>query len=662
MSDQQDVNGGTFFHLSYVSSSFHSPSATKRSTFRHSPLQIIQVKSLQITRCRKDIHSDIFEQCCFSQNKYCEKLALLVSPTLTSEFISAVNSQGGPQSNFDQGIIAAELDFRKSIHPCLCVDHNGSNHTIEDTSNIPQMSIYAIITSDKDSTLPADVVLFQLDKRKSGDMTAGDPHHFAKDILGYSSLLNHETASRAPWSVMKAFPVCSVSSHDVSTKQIMSGTEESKESDKKSIENPTLPCCPVCLHLIDPTTLGLPGLKNHHKCSPWCLNFNNSLDDTVQYTCTNEMKLEPWPPPAKCNACNVIRQRDSMLGAESITSLAHNSVPSPDCLKCHECGMTTTLWVCLTCGVVGCGRYTLKHAADHFTSTRHPYSLELATMRIWDYENGSFVHRRDLLECPVMTTKWGNTAGTADAMQFTSPLIASSRSADMLESPDHHYLKNNDEGIASPTQNGLSPLNHPQPSCRDNLRQNLVPDKLSHPPKKSMMVSEEYEALLQSALEDQAMHFEGEISHLRAELASSRMKHSGSISERDTCEINSLRKDSERLKCEVENLSTALLEIQTEESQCKAWSQKLLREQSISKELLERLRNEIRSEHDSCRQRMDDLELQIEDLIANLRMRTQIAQSEELNQAQIVGTVGGTKDTSNSKKKGKKSLRFGRKK
>jgi predicted nucleic acid-binding Zn-ribbon protein len=176
------------------------------------------------------------------------------------------------------------------------------------------------------------------------------------------------------------------------------------------------------------------------------------------------------------------------------------------------------------------------------------------------------------------------------------------------------------------------------------------------------MISQEYEVLLHSALEDQAIHFEGEISHLRAQLASSRMKNFNHLSDKEAREINALRNDNERLKRELNNLSSVLLESQTNESKSRALSQKLLREQSISKELLERLRKDISEERNTCRQRLDELDMEIEDLTANLRMMSQIAGSEELSQAQIVGTAGGDKDDSSTNKKKSRKLRFGKKK
>ena len=119
-----------------------------------------------------------------------------------------------------------------------------------------------------------------------------------------------------------------------------------------------------------------------------------------------------------------------------------------------------------------------------------------------------------------------------------------------------------------------------------------------------------------------------------------------------------MQKDSERLKQDVDRLSAVLLEAQTKEAKYRSMSQRLLREQSISKELLDKIRKETVTEHSNGKLRMEDLEMQIEDLTANIRMMSEFAKNEELSQAQIFGTAGGEKK---GKQRGKKSRRGKRK-
>lgn len=57
------------------------------------------------------------------------------------------------------------------------------------------------------------------------------------------------------------------------------------------------------------------------------------------------------------------------------------------------CGCLQNLWICLICGVVGCGRYANGHAYGHFKETAHTYSMQLGSNRVWDYTGDNYVHR-----------------------------------------------------------------------------------------------------------------------------------------------------------------------------------------------------------------------------------------------------------------------------
>lgn len=55
---------------------------------------------------------------------------------------------------------------------------------------------------------------------------------------------------------------------------------------------------------------------------------------------------------------------------------------------CTDCELTTNLWMCLSCGSVGCGRAQWDgtggngHAMQHFQSTQHPITVKLGTIEI----------------------------------------------------------------------------------------------------------------------------------------------------------------------------------------------------------------------------------------------------------------------------------------
>ena len=548
------------------------------------------------------------------------RLAVFVPPSLTRKFIEVVISYGKNDDMTTSKLDEAEWELRKSIHSCLLSDQTSS-----------QLRVCEVISSygALDPNFPADVVLMAIPENKK----AKTSNHTISELC---NLLNHETFSGAPWAVIKAFPVSSVRIYD---------PPRADGIDERLRGLAELPCCPVCLDLIDPIYLGLPGLEDGRKCSQWCRLDGFSLDDadaSSLHYCVNESKLIPWPAPSHCAACKVIngnaKPTDSSTSLELSPPRGSSLADMLSTNKCHQCEMTSTLWVCLTCGYVGCGRYTKKHAAQHFKEKSHPYSLELATGRIWDYSNGKFVHRKDLFDCPVFSLRWG--FGNAPESY-----------ASQSQYQDHGDVRGcaNKDTLAGSCGEDVNAS-----SCSSSIG-HRAPSKLIEEPKKSIMISEEYEVLLQSALEDQAQHYEGKISHLKAELVSIRLDRQRKITDIETQEIQELQDAIQFAEEEVRTLSATLLDAQTVEANHRSTSQKLLREQTISKELLEKIRHETRQEHETCKLRMEDLEGQIEDLTANLRVMAQLQQNEELSQGQILGTAGGEQPT--RKQRGKKNRR-----
>eukprot|EP00546_Thalassionema_frauenfeldii_P021094 CAMPEP_0178894640 /NCGR_PEP_ID=MMETSP0786-20121207/129_1 /TAXON_ID=186022 /ORGANISM="Thalassionema frauenfeldii, Strain CCMP 1798" /LENGTH=336 /DNA_ID=CAMNT_0020564753 /DNA_START=828 /DNA_END=1838 /DNA_ORIENTATION=+ len=326
----------------------------------------------------------------------------------------------------------------------------------------------------------------------------------------------------------------------------------------------------------------------------------------------NEALLKPWPPPSACKPCHLIQNYWSATNDSKRNEL--------DDVFCYCCALPETLWICLTCGYVGCGHYSQAHAEKHFQETQHAFSLEMATLRIWDYTTGEFAHRGDLLECPSVRKHHPQLANVTLPWEEED------------ENNKEHTKTNNSE-FASLSSGG--------------------------PPKKTSMVGEEYEALIQSALEDQAHHYEGEISRLRATLTAERLDKDTMTSE-ETLEIEQLKSEIQELRDEVGAVERSLLDIQAQEAGHRAASQRLLREQGIAKGLLDKIREETEKEHEQGKIQLEDLEQQVADLTANLRMRHQILQDEELNNAHIYGTMTTSKQTS-SKRGGRKSRRNGRK-
>lgn len=461
---------------------------------------------------------------------------------------------------------------------------------------------------------------------------------------------------------------------------------------------PSIPTCPVCIHRIDPVRLGLPPPSNEHLCSKFCPPPNLIRWATAQDGCPKQRFLQPWSHGSRCKACRVIQQywnpptpsstttssgsndyykhhKDSLATTTTTTTTTsnspfhashytasispsshsshnnhHNNHYSSNQLYCYECSMHKTLWVCLTCGHVGCGRYSNRHSVQHFQQTQHPYSLELATLRIWDYvREDRYAHRVDLLECPsclplAHPSSWWRTnyahstaaAGgmasayasymtdeddTNEEMDYQSAAYHTLDDSTMATSISN-YNYNSNRGGGGGGGGGMGP-----PFYNDEL--------VKSPPKKATMIGEEYEALLQSALEDQAQHYEGEITRLRADLAASLVDQT-TLSSQEQEEMDTLTKEISQLRLDIETTRRSLLDAQAQEAKQRAKSHRLLKEQQEAHEVIQKIESESKQEAYQGRMQMEELEQQVKDLTANLKMRQRFSKHEEWNQADIV--------------------------
>lgn len=424
-------------------------------------------------------------------------------------------------------------------------------------------------------------------------------------------------------SVQFELPAAAASAPSVSSSWLKSPPPSTTQSN--SSRHPLIPTCAVCLHRIDPVRLGLPPPAIEHLCSKFCPPPNLiSWASEQEQTCSKQRFLQPWSKGARCRACRVIQQYwdhhiNHGVGLGSDLGDEDEAAAS---LYCLQCSMHKTLWVCLTCGYVGCGRYSNRHSVQHFQDTQHPYSLELATLRIWDYvSEDRFAHRVDLLECP-------------SSPPLTQPWM--------------------------PRPHSDRASYHPAPASMAYSTPMAMYASHEKSPKKATMIGEEYEALLQSALEDQAQHYEGEIAHLRAELTTSLVDYT-TLSPKEQAEMEELQTDISKLRSEIEAACRDLLDAQAQEAGHRATSQQLLQEQQEANTLIQKIEREARQEAQQGKLQVEDLEQQIRDLSTNLKMRQQFSQSEELNEAQIFGTNETPSSNKNSGKRGKKKGRFFRK-
>jgi BRCA1-associated protein len=143
-----------------------------------------------------------------------------------------------------------------------------------------------------------------------------------------------------------------------------------------------LPTCPVCLERMDDTT-GLLTIPCQHVFHCSC--------------------LQKW----KGSGCPVCRHTNPLLSGPATTNNANASQssshdPSNPYTQpfgshvsnlCSVCDSPEDLWICLICGIVGCGRYKGGHAKEHWKETAHTFALELDTQHVWDYAGDMWVHR-----------------------------------------------------------------------------------------------------------------------------------------------------------------------------------------------------------------------------------------------------------------------------
>ncbi|KAJ7388720.1 hypothetical protein OS493_035998 [Desmophyllum pertusum] len=134
---------------------------------------------------------------------------------------------------------------------------------------------------------------------------------------------------------------------------------------KKLSEGGSLPCvgltelpkCPVCLERMDESVEGVLTILCNHSFHGSCLS---KWSDTT------------------CPVCRYCQ------------------TPQPvDGNKCFECDSSESLWICLICGHIGCGRYLRSHAKRHFQeNTTHLFSRAGNTASLGLYGRyDNFVHR-----------------------------------------------------------------------------------------------------------------------------------------------------------------------------------------------------------------------------------------------------------------------------
>ncbi|XP_013409004.1 ubiquitin carboxyl-terminal hydrolase 44 [Lingula anatina] len=68
-----------------------------------------------------------------------------------------------------------------------------------------------------------------------------------------------------------------------------------------------------------------------------------------------------------------------------------HSILNPQKWLCAECGTTESVWACLSCSHVACGRYIEEHAFKHYQQTKHPISIEVNERYVYCYVCDDYV-------------------------------------------------------------------------------------------------------------------------------------------------------------------------------------------------------------------------------------------------------------------------------
>eukprot|EP00127_Corallochytrium_limacisporum_P005874 Clim_evm19s214 gene=Clim_evmTU19s214 len=179
----------------------------------------------------------------------------------------------------------------------------------------------------------------------------GRPFNSLEAELCYLAFVERVEVIRAP-SIYPFTVTASESMVTSTAKQITDGGGPKPES-VQTQQLKELPTCPVCLERLDDQTSGVMTILCNHTYHCRCLSRWND------------------------NSCPVCRHAQRPVEENS----------------CGVCGKQESLWICLICGNIGCGRYSSGHAYQHFVDSAHNFSMEIETNRVWDYVGDAYVHR-----------------------------------------------------------------------------------------------------------------------------------------------------------------------------------------------------------------------------------------------------------------------------
>nr|XP_015815349.2 ubiquitin carboxyl-terminal hydrolase 49 [Nothobranchius furzeri]XP_054604915.1 ubiquitin carboxyl-terminal hydrolase 49 [Nothobranchius furzeri] len=68
-----------------------------------------------------------------------------------------------------------------------------------------------------------------------------------------------------------------------------------------------------------------------------------------------------------------------------------HSILNPQKWHCVECSTTDSVWACLKCSHVACGRFMEEHSLKHFQESHHPLAMEVRELDVFCFACGDYV-------------------------------------------------------------------------------------------------------------------------------------------------------------------------------------------------------------------------------------------------------------------------------
>lgn len=99
-------------------------------------------------------------------------------------------------------------------------------------------------------------------------------------------------------------------------------------------------------------------------------------------TCLDDARLYPAAEALAMDECRHI---------EHLQLARSHSIFNPQKWLCVDCSTTQSLWACLSCSHIACGRHIAEHALKRFQESSHPVEFEVNDMYVFCYLCNDYV-------------------------------------------------------------------------------------------------------------------------------------------------------------------------------------------------------------------------------------------------------------------------------